>query len=70
MSRHRLDSRIALLGLVAATLACASAGPQPPPADLVVLGRDPKQAALADVSEVEIVETIGRGVTVRPASEK
>ena len=36
-------------------------------ADLVVLERDPADVALEDVSEVGIVETFARGVSIHPA---
>ncbi len=36
-------------------------------ADLVVLGNDPKQVSLDDISEIPIIETIARGVTVYAA---
>ena len=37
-------------------------------ADLVILGRDPKQVPLDEISEIPIVETIARGITVFRAS--
>ena len=35
-------------------------------ADLVVLGRDPREVPVDEISEIEVVETIARGRTVHP----